>query len=89
MFFYRHWIDNKFEHDSIGGTYDTFATSRWGFAALLLLTLLAGILLNGAVLGAFIFEWKNLKKLPHTLIFTLCLRDLLVALILIPICVDW
>ena len=27
--------------------------------------------------------------MPHTLIFTLCIRDILVTLILIPTCIDW
>lgn len=56
---------------------------------MLLLTLVGGVLLNGSVLGAFMFNWKNLKKMPHTVIFAFCIRDLLVALVLIPICVDW
>ena len=94
MFFYRPWAGTgeRFEQ-SVNSQPDLysgqFAHHRWGFAALLLLTLLTSIVLNGGVLGAFVFNWKNLKKMPHTLVFTLCIRDILVALILIPTCVDW
>jgi len=94
MFFYRPWAgsgDNFQQSANSGPDFYTgqFDQHRWGFAALMLLTLLACIVLNGAVLGSFMFDWKNLKKMPHTLILTLCIRDLLVALILIPICIDW
>ena len=94
MFFYRPWAGSgdNFQQSPNSGPYSytaQFDQHRWGFAALMLLTLLACIVLNGAVLGSFMFDWKNLKKMPHTLILTLCIRDLLVALILIPICIDW
>ena len=94
MFFYRPWAgsgDNFKQSVNSGPDFYTgqFDQHRWGFAALMLLTLLACIVLNGAVLGSFMFDWKNLKKMPHTLILTLCIRDLMVALILIPICIDW
>ena len=94
MFFYRPWAGNedKFPQSPVSQP-DIFATQfayhRWGYATLLLLTLLAGVVLNGVVIGSFLGDWKNLQKMPHTVVFTLCIRDLLVALILIPICVDW
>ena len=94
MFFYRPWAGNedKFPQSPVSQP-DIFATQfayhRWGYATLLLLTLLAGLVLNGVVIGSFLGDWKNLRKMPHTVVFTLCIRDLLVALILIPICVDW
>ena len=94
MFFYRPWVGNEGQYGTSSVSQpDLFATQfayhRWGYAALLLITLLAGVILNGLVVGSFLFDWKNLKKMPHTVVFTLCIRDLLVALILIPICVDW
>ena len=92
MFFYRPWVGSgdKIQQSDPTDFYTShFDQHRWGFAALMLLTLLACIVLNGAVLGSFMFDWKNLKKMPHTLILTLCIRDLMVALILIPICIDW
>ena len=94
MFFYRPWVatEGNFAQSPVSQPdlfAAQFASHRWGYAALLILTLLIGVILNGLVVGSFLFDWKNLKKMPHTAVFTLCIRDLLAALILIPICVDW
>ena len=94
MFFYRPWAGNEDRYpQSPVSSPDIFASQfayhRWGYATLLLMTLLGCLLLHGSIIGAFLFNWKNLKKMPHMVIFTICIRDVLVALILIPICVDW
>ena len=95
MFFYRPWAGNedKYPDSTVSNVnpwqLNQFEDARWGYAALLLLTLLAGLIMNGVFLGAFLYNWSNLKKLPHLACFMLSIRDLIVALILIPICVDW
>ncbi len=94
MFFYRPWAGNEEKYpQSPGSRPDIFASQfishRWGYGALLLMTLVVGLVLNGSIFCAFLFNWKSLKKIPHLAIFMLCLRDLLVALILIPLCVHW
>ena len=90
MFFYRPWVGSDDQREVTPPEYAIqFAYHRWGYAALLLLTLLGGVLLNSSIIGAFAFDWKNLKKMPHLVIFMLCIRDLLVSLVLIPMCVNW
>ena len=95
MFFYRSWICENLDGQlcDLNRNEDEdlrqFQSHSWGYAVLFLSTLLVGVGLNGVVLGSFIFDWKNLKKMPHLGVFVMCIRDLLVALILIPICVHW
>ncbi len=94
MFFYRPWAGNegKYPQSPVAGPdflATQFAQHRWGYAALLLLTLLAGVILNAVFLGSFMCNWFAQKKMPHMVLFVLAIRDLLVALILIPIMVDW
>ena len=94
MLFYRAWAGNEDRYpqspvSNVNLLVTQFANHRWGYAVLLILTLLAGVCLNCIFLGAFLSNWTNLKKLPHLICFTLAIRDILVALILIPICIDW
>ncbi len=61
---------------------------RWGFGALLLLTLAISLLLNAAFVGSFVVN-RSLRCSPHWPLLALCIRDLAVTLILIPTAVDW
>ena len=75
MFFYRPWVatEGNFAQSPVSQPdlfAAQFASHRWGYAALLILTLLIGVILNGLVVGSFLFDWKNLKKMPHTAVFT-------------------
>ncbi len=94
MFFYRAWAGNEDRYpQSIVSGQDIFSSQfayhRWGYAALLLLTLVASIILNTFFLASFVINSAQQKYMPHILFLLLAVRDLLVALILIPICVDW
>ena len=93
MFFYRTWAgnENKYQESPVSqaNNLHQFESYRWGYAVLLILTLLAGVVMNSVFLGAFLSNWRTLKKLPHLVCFMLAIRDLLVAFILIPICIDW
>ena len=94
MFFYRAWAGNedRFPQSAVYGPeifVSQFYNYRWGYASLLLLTLLASLLLNIVFLASFSINSSQQKFLPHILFLCLSIRDLLVAFILIPICVHW
>ena len=61
---------------------------RWGYAALLGLTLVASLVLNLGFLLSFVGS-TNLRQQPHWAFLFLALRDLLVTLVLIPSAIDW
>lgn len=98
-FFYRPWAgcDPTTEYSQCpqptneGVIFNQFYNNghRWGYAALLILTLIAGIILNSVFLSAYLYNWSNFKKLPHLFCFVLSIRDFIVALVMIPICIDW
>ena len=94
MFFYRAWAGNEDRYpQSIVSGQDIFSSQfayhRWGYAALLILTLLACVILNIFFLASFAINGSKQKFIPHILFLLLSVRDLLVAVILIPICIDW
>ena len=94
MFFYRAWAGNEDRYpQSIVSGQDIFSSQfayhRWGYAALLLLTLVASIILNTFFLASFAINSAKQKYMPHIVFLLLSVRDLMVALILIPICIDW
>ena len=61
---------------------------RWGYAALLGLTLVASLVLNLGFLLSFVGS-AGLRQQPHWAFLFLALRDLLVTLVLIPSAIDW
>lgn len=65
-----------------------FELTGWGFAVLLVLTLLAGVVLNSLFLMSFLGN-PNIRKTPHWTFLALASRDLLVALLLVPTALDW
>ena len=94
MFFYRAWAGNeeKFPQSAVYGPeiyVSQFYDHRWGYASLLILTLLVSLALNVFFLASFVANAAKQKMMPHLVFLFLSVRDLLVALILIPICIDW
>ena len=94
MFFYRAWAGNeeRFPQVAVYGPeifVSQFYNHRWGFASLLVLTLLSSLILNTVFLASFFVNSSKQRLMPHLAFFFLSVRDLLVALILIPICVNW
>ena len=98
MFFYRPWdLNGRLQSIDYGTAYEDplnnllysqFIFHRWGYAALMILTILASLCLNSAYLLSFIGN-PGQRKTPHWALFCLCIRDLLVTLILIPASIDW
>lgn len=94
MFFYRAWAGNEGRYpQSALSSPDFFTTQfayhRWGYATLLILTLVACLVLNIVFVASFVVNFSKQKMMPHILFLLLSIRDLLVAIILIPICIDW
>jgi hypothetical protein len=94
MFFYRAWAGNEGRYpesavSSIDIYSSQFAYHRWGYAALLILTIAACVILNIFFLASFAVNAAKQKYIPHILLLCLSIRDLLVAIVLIPICIDW
>ena len=96
MFYYRAWTGNL--HQQQGGDqyddpyndllYSQFLYHRWGYATLLGLTILCSLILNLGFALAFVGN-KAIRCLPHWPLLCLCVRDLCVTLVLIPIAIDW
>ena len=61
---------------------------RWGYAALLGLTIAASLALNLGFLLSFVGS-SNIRQQPHWAFLFLAIRDLLVTLVLIPSAIDW
>ena len=66
--------------------FSQFLFHRWGFAALLVLTLLAGLVLNVLFLLSFAGN-ERVRRMPNWPLMALSVRDVIVALVLIPICI--
>ena len=67
---------------------DILRFHRWGYAALLGLTIVASLVLNLGFLLSFVGS-AGLRQQPHWAFLFLALRDLLVTLVLIPSAIDW
>jgi len=96
MFFYRAWIINEGENlqntPSVFGRFESsFSYYSWGYGVLLGLTLTACLLLNLFFLASFCVNGLGgrPRKAPNVALLCLSLRDLMVCLVLIPICIDW
>ena len=92
MFFYRTWAGRKdlnLPDDPFNDQlFSQFLFHRWGFGALLGITLLASLFLNFGFLLSFAGN-PNIRRLPHWTFLMLCVRDLAVTLVLIPTAIDW
>lgn len=92
MFFYRSWTAKLNLRDPTDPyndvIYSQFLYHRWGYGALLIITLILGLLFNLAFVFSFIGN-RNIRKMPHWTFLCLSVRDLLVSVILIPIVTDW
>jgi hypothetical protein len=86
MFFYRAWAGNEGRYpQSAVSSPDFFTTQfayhRWGYATLLVLTLVACVILNLFFLASFFVNFGKQKLMPHILFLLLSVRDLLVPIL--------
>ena len=95
MFFYRSWLSdggiNNNQPDYFQNLVTPFEFAKWIYLALLIATLLACCGLNFAFLSSFIQNGMGDKsrKVPNVVFLCMSTRDLIVCLVLIPICIDW
>lgn len=94
MFFYRAWAGNEARYPQNAVSSPDFFTTqfayhRWGYATLLILTLVACLVLNLIFIASFVVNSTKQKYMPHILFLLLAVRDVMVAVIVIPICIDW
>ena len=93
LFFYRAWTGQ--ENFQQGGVRtelwpgNPLYYTRYGYAALLGVTLVAGLILNGVYLLGYLVCPRAMMEVPHTAIASMAVRDLLVCLFLLPASLDW
>ena len=63
--------------------------TRWGYCALLGVTMTAGIILNLVYLAGYWAFPRAMLEVPHVAIVSLALRDLLVCVLVVPAALDW
>ena len=63
--------------------------TRWGYCALLGVTMTAGIILNLIYLAGYWAFPRAMLEVPHVAIVSLALRDLLVCVLVVPAALDW
>jgi len=93
LFFFRPWagVDDK----GPGGVTpyltpaDPIYYTRWGYVALLGVTMGLGILLNLVYLAGYHACPRAMLEVPHVAIVSLALRDLLICVLVIPAALDW
>ena len=93
LFYFRPWAGAEQRGP---GSVNLFLTpenplfyTRWGYTALLGITMLAGIVLNIIYLLGYWICPRAMLEVPHVAIVSLAIRDLLVCLIVIPASMDW
>ena len=94
MFFYRAWVLNDGENLQNTPVFDVYQSQfnyhKWGYVVLLSLTLIACIILNAFFLSSYVINGiSKARRAPNIALICLSIRDLIVCLILIPICIDW
>jgi len=93
LFFYRAWAGQETEQR--GGVRSELTPenplyyTRFGYAALLGITLLSGLLLNGIYLLGYLVCPRAMLEVPHVAMVSLAIRDLLVCLFVLPAALDW
>jgi len=93
LFFYRAWagVDQRGPGavSSILRPGDPLYYTRWGYAALLGLTLVAGVVMNTVYLLGYWVCPRAMLEVPHVALVSLAVRDLLVCLFVMPAALDW
>jgi len=93
LFFYRAWagVDHRGPGavSSILRPGDPLYYTRWGYAALLGVTLLAGLVMNTVYLMGYWVCPRAMLEVPHVALVSLAVRDLLVCLFVMPAAIDW
>jgi len=89
VFFYRGWLGNPENPIEDLRPTDSIYFTRWGYMALLGVTMVAGLVLNAVYLLGYLICPRALIQVPHIAIAGLALRDLMVCLIIIPTAMDW
>lgn len=93
LFFYRAWagVDHRGPGavSSILRPGDPLFYTRWGYAALLGVTMLAGIVMNTVYLLGYWVCPRAMLEVPHVALVSLAIRDLLVCLFVMPAAIDW
>ena len=93
LFYYRAWagVESRGPGSvSINLREDTgLYYTRWGYCALLGITMAAGIILNLVYLAGYWAFPRAMLEVPHVAIVSLALRDLLVCVLVVPAALDW
>ena len=95
LFYYRPWAGVGAENGRPGylGNFlspaDPLYYTRWGYFALLTITMVVGLLLNTVYLAGYWLFPRAALEVPHVAIASLAVRDLLVCLLVIPASLDW
>jgi hypothetical protein len=93
LFFYRAWAG--VEHRGPGAVSsilrpgDPLYYTRWGYAALLGITLVAGVVMNTVYLLGYWVCPRAMLEVPHVALVSLAIRDLLICLFVMPAALDW
>jgi len=93
LFFYRAWAGVESRGpgaiSSILRPTDPLYYTRWGYAALLGITLLAGLVMNTVYLLGYWVCPRAMLEVPHVALVSLAIRDILVCLFVMPAALDW
>jgi len=93
LFYYRPWAG--LESRGPGGVSlyltpgDPLYYTRWGYLALLAVTMAFGIILNCIYLAGYWVCPRAMLEVPHVAIVSLAIRDILICLLVIPASIDW
>lgn len=88
LFFYRAWAGVNANNRQLTPA-DPIYYTRWGYAALLAITMSVGIILNSVYLFGYLVCPGAMIQVPHVAVIGLVVRDLLVCLIVLPAAIDW
>ena len=92
LFFYRPWVGQ--EDRGPGGVSlilyptDPLYITRWGYLALLAVTMAFGIILNAIYLAGYWVCPRAMLEVPHVAMVSLAIRDILICLFVIPASID-
>ena len=93
LFYYRPWAGAESSgHGGVSSILrptDGLYYTRWGYSALLAITMLVGIVLNTIYLAGYWLFPRAMLEVPHTAIVSLAVRDLLVCLVVLPASLSW
>ena len=93
LFYYRPWAGaDSSGHGGVSPVLtpvDSLYYTRWGYCALLAITMVVGIALNCLYLAGYWLFPRAMLEVPHTAIVSLAVRDLLVCLVVLPASLAW